>query len=158
MKATVITDASFCNKSNAAGWAAWIRIDGAVPIKAYGAFKGYIARSDIAEMKAAINGIYLARKHGATSILLQTDCLVVVHMANGQCGPKGKSRWHRAMKAAGLTKDGITARHVKGHTTTADARSHVNRWCDENARREMARVRPRVRPASSGHACEGVAL
>lgn len=133
-RATVITDASYDHKTGKAGWAAWIRIDGMQPIKAYGAFKGRVSSSLDAEAKAAANGIALALKNGASEVLLQTDCLIVVHYINGVTKkPSALKKWRSIVRKTGIKRERLTARHVKGHSATQDARSYVNRWCDEHA-------------------------
>lgn len=139
--ATVITDASFCSETRAAGWAAYIRIDGVPePVKAYAAFREPLINSAEAELLAAVNGLWLARQHGAEHLLLQTDCLAVVHLINRKY--RGR-RWklHRVLVAAfadkGLDLVAVTARHVKGHSGVKDARSYVNRWCDRHAKAAM---------------------
>ncbi|MEM7211762.1 MAG: reverse transcriptase-like protein, partial [Pseudomonadota bacterium] len=136
---------SFCYQTNAAGWAAWIRIDGlGKPIKKSGELDGCDSAED-AEMRAALNGLFLARSKGATDILLQSDCMAVVGVIAGK-----KSKWRKARKRWGPLKSkafptgfgvDVDARHVKGHTKTADARSFVNRWCDREAKSHMRKMR-----------------
>lgn len=146
MKATVITDASFCPRTRAAGWAAWVRVDGRKePIRRYGAFKQPVASSRDAEMLAAINGVFIATKEGATEVLVQTDCLAVVHMFEGVTVQKSiKNAFVRAKAKAGVQGVRMSARHVKGHTSDAAPRSWVNRWCDEQAGKQMRTQRARV--------------
>lgn len=136
MKATVITDASFCMKTKKAGWAAWIRLDDGQCVKRYAAFKGHVDRSDLAEMKGAVNGIWLAMKHGATDVLLQCDCKSVVDAINAN-----NDKWKRQRAKGGITGVSVRSKWVRGHTDTDDARSYVNRWCDEKARGEMRKAR-----------------
>lgn len=136
MRATVITDASFCAKTKKAGWAAWITLDDGQRVKRYAALKGHVERSDLAEMKAAANGIWLAMKYGATDVLLQSDCMAVIDGIN-----QNKDGWKRQRAKAGICSVRIKAKHVKGHTETADARSYINRWCDQNAKNEMRKAR-----------------
>jgi ribonuclease HI len=133
--ATVITDASYSDRDNKAGWAAWINIDGmSYPIKKYGSFSSEVNTSTDAEIKAALNGMWIARKYGADAILLQTDCMAVIHLVTGFTKkPKLVSDWNCKIEAAGLLGVKIRAKHVKGHTNTKNARSHVNRWCDTYA-------------------------
>lgn len=133
--ATVITDASYCDKTKKAGWAAWIRVDGiAHPIKKYASFKGKIGSSTIAEKKAAINGIWLAKKYGADAVLLQSDCLAVVHVIDKTTKKRNVlDEWNRWMENAGVLDVLVNSSHVKGHSTTQDARSYVNRWCDRHS-------------------------
>ena len=142
-RATIITDASFCHKTKAAGWAAWIRIDGLPePIKRYAEFRQPVNSAQEAEMLAAINGLWLAAQHGVTVALVQTDCLAVVHMLNGQTKNSGlRDDFTRAMAKAGVLHVNYSGRHVRGHTQTADARSYVNRWCDAQAKTAMKRQR-----------------
>ena len=133
--ATVITDASFCPKSKKAGWAAWIKIDGiAGPIKRYGSFKEKVKTSTEAEKLAAANGLFIAHRMGATGFLLQTDCMSVIHLVDGVTKKQRlKDDWKRIMATCGILGKPLRARHVNGHTSTKDARSHVNRWCDKMA-------------------------
>jgi ribonuclease HI len=133
--ATVITDASFCDKTKKAGWAAWIRIDGIdAPIKRYGSFKGKVKTSTEAEKLAAANGLFIAQSMGADAFLLQTDCMAVVHLVTGFTKQQGlRDEWKRTMAKCGVLGKPLQAKHVKGHTSTKDARSYVNRWCDEMA-------------------------
>jgi ribonuclease HI len=138
--ATVITDASYNDKNGSAGWAAWIRIDGAKdPIKHYSSFSVPVTSSSDAEKMAAINGIWIAKKHGANAFLIQTDCMAVVHLVKGVTKKRTPvAQWNSWISEAGLTGFPIIARHVKGHSKAKDARSYVNRWCDKmanNARR-----------------------
>lgn len=141
--ATVITDASFCPKTKAAGWAAWVRIDGeAEPVKRYGELKTPVDRAQHAELLAAVNGIWLAMKYGATEVLVQTDCLEVVHLLEGKTRKASLiSRFTLALREAGVEHIMRSGRHVKGHTTVEDARSYVNRWCDEKAKSAMRKGR-----------------
>ena len=133
--ATIITDASFCDKTKKAGWACWIRIDGiSEPIKRYGAFKGKVKTSTDAEKMAAANGLFIAKHHGADAFLLQSDCMLVIHLINGFTKSKGEvDGWSRMTAKSGVLGSLIKAKHVKGHTKTKDARSYVNRWCDDMA-------------------------
>lgn len=140
MRATVITDASFCNATKKAGWAAWIVIAG-VRHKKYGAFKNKVDRSDLSELYAAWNGIFIARQLGATSILLQTDCEAAIQLLSGGVSDRQKRYMKRLRKKKHLDMSGVIFKHVKGHTDKDDARSYVNRWCDEMAKAAMREVR-----------------
>lgn len=142
-RATVITDASHCPRTGAGGWAAWVRVDGiAWPHKGSGPLRMSTSHPAEAEMMAALNGIHIARQMGARSVLLQTDCLMVVHLVHGLVRKrKPRDIWHRLVAAARVDLHGVSARHVKGHTDQAGAKFHVNRWCDEWARRHMRILR-----------------
>lgn len=142
-RATVITDASYCHRTKAAGWAAWIRTDGQPPIKRYGTFKDTPSGPAQAELWASYNGLYFAHAVGATTVLLQTDCMAVVDKFNGNMSALAgslKAKPYAELKAKGINLQ-IKAKHVKGHTKTQDARSYCNRWCDEWAKKQMRKQR-----------------
>ena len=141
-RATVIADASWCPKTKAAGWAAWITINhqgqtSPQRVRRSGEFNRAPASSTEAELLALLNGIWLAAVNGATHILAQTDCNGVVHSVR-----KGRPAELNVIRAQfpNLT---IETRHVKGHTSRDEPRYYVNRWCDHNARRVMRTVRGR---------------
>lgn len=134
MKATVITDASYCPETGAAGWAAWLAFDDGRRMKCFAAFKTYIKNSTVAEIRAACNGLHIAFGKGATNILLQTDNLRTVELALSGGLP--------IKIPEGVT---IHARHVKGHTTRTEPRFFVNRWCDRMAKKCMKKKRSILR-------------
>ncbi len=129
-RATVITDASFCPETNAGGWAAWITVnspDGEVRRhRRHGAFKKRPGTSVEAELWALENGVATATKlmPKPAKILAQCDCLAALQQLKA-------NPYHK----------GIAVRHVRGHTSNTDSRSWVNRWCDNQARRHMLKVR-----------------
>lgn len=134
MKATVIADASFCPETKAAGWAVWIAADNGKH-KTSGRFKAQPISSGAAEVLAALNGIVLAYAMGARDILIQSDCIEVGSMVT-------KGKWDYAMIRSTRFPDAkVRYRHVKGHTKDEAARSWVNRWCDEEAKKHMKEQR-----------------
>ena len=143
ISATVITDASFCHETRAAGWAAHVQVDTmSGPVRMSAAFRDTPANSAEAELLAAVNGLWLATQRGAEQFLLQTDCLAVVTIVNGR-SRKGllRFRFAAACEAVGIDPMIVTARHVRGHSGVLDARSHVNRWCDRHAKTAMRHQR-----------------
>lgn len=143
-KATVIADASHCGHSHVGGWAAWVRVDNfRIPIKGYGTIKGTPPTPTVAEMYAALNGVWLATQYGATDILLRTDCLAVVNLVHGTIKSKKLlHEWRTATKGAtwlaGITLD---ARHVPGHVKVTSAATFVQDWCDTKSRYAMKQAR-----------------
>lgn len=135
MRATVITDASFCPDTKAGGWAVWIAGDIGARIKQSGPFKTNPPSSNDAEIMAAINGCAIAYRAGARTILIQSDCKGVQDAIL-----KGKAIW-KAAKTLHFPDAHIQYRHVKGHTNNPAARSWVNRWCDEQAKKHMKEAR-----------------
>lgn len=142
-KATVIVDASYCPDTFASGWAAWVRVDAvADAIKMYGTFKTQPRNSGEAEVMAAINGIWIAARAGASFILVQSDCMAVIHLLEETTSsPRMRELWQNSLKDNGLDRLILDGAHVKGHTRNMDARSWVNRWCDAQARIAMLEVR-----------------
>lgn len=136
---TVISDASLCHETKAGGWAVWIRVDGGIRIQQSGAFKRRPAHATEAELWAALNGITIAHKAGATDVLLQTDSLNVVQMVQ-----RHKQSFNGHLRRLGIMVR-VKAKHVRGHTNVQDARSHCNRWCDHEARRHMKQQRKELK-------------
>lgn len=143
MRATVITDASWCQYTGAGGWAGWIRCDGnSGPIKAHGILKAPVTSSTLAEVMAAANGVWVAASQGATAILIQSDCMAVIHLVQKQTkNPQLLAVWKRLVEFPELAGCVISARHVKGHAPIKDARGWVNHWCDSHARKHMEEQR-----------------
>lgn len=135
MRATVITDASFCSVTKAGGWAAWIAYDDKRPKGQHsGMFRSRPPNSGVAELQAALNGLWLAYQNGARDILVQTDCTAIVHAVQGK---GGYAETYRLAKAEHFPQAAVRAKHVKGHSSTQDARSWCNRWCDAEAKKHM---------------------
>lgn len=133
---TVLTDASWCPDSRAAGWAAWLVCDGN-RYKQYGAFKAKCQNAGEAEIKAILNGLSLAKKHfDPVHYHVVSDCqhaLRTLPIATNQWGAKLR-------EIVGSAR--VTFAHVKAHNGTPDKRSYVNAWCDRNARKAMREIRP----------------
>lgn len=139
MRATVITDASWCPDTKVGGWAAWISPDIGARVQKSGIFKQKVQNSSEAEIQAAINGCMIAYAMGARTILLQSDCLAISSAMEKR--PMWKKR-----QALHFPDAKIRYRHVKGHTSNSNSRSYVNRWCDAEARAHMRVARKGVTP------------
>lgn len=129
--ATVITDASFDPKTHAAGWACWITMNGH-RFKHGGNFRSRPRHSTEAEFWAALNGIDLARRWGATDILAQTDCENIVVRLN---------RRVKEVRAVLSNGERLLAKHVKGHSRIKQAKYWCNNWCDREAKKFMRKQR-----------------
>lgn len=79
-----------------------------------------------AELWGLLNSLHLVNKmvHPKSIVLLQCDCIGALE------DPVLKQ-----------VRANLVTRHVKGHTSTKDARSWVNRWCDRRARNHMQHQR-----------------
>ena len=88
-------------------------------------------------------GLFFAIQNGANTILIQTDCLAVVNVINGISKRHSATSilWRESLKGIASAGCCISAKHVKGHSDTKDARSYVNRWCDARAREHMRNAR-----------------
>lgn len=142
-KATVITDASFDPKTGASGLAAWIKLDGGRSIKTGGVLKG-AGNSTEAEILAAAYGVRLAAEAGASHILLQSDCMAVMHVVWKTATPNRMTQmWRDMLEEPKVLGVFVQARHVKGHGRIHDARTWVNDWCDRTAYKYMEQERDR---------------
>lgn len=152
-RATVITDASHCPYTDAGGFGAWIRLDGeANALKYAGPLTGPIGSSTFAEVRAALIGIWYAAKNGATHVLIQSDCMTVIHLTAGRCkNPALVKMWLDAFARDDM-RVMVTSRHVKGHGKIKDARTYVNAWCDINAKLHMNQGRKHARKAQKAKA------
>lgn len=139
--ATVISDASWCPETRAAGYACWVVCNGD-RIRDAGPIPFAPETSNDAEIYALRRGVELARQSfKASALLLQSDCVGALHRF-GLYGGQKKSRYtpisRTAMKDHFLGEEfKVMCKHVKGHTNNPDARSYVNRWCDKEAGRFM---------------------
>lgn len=137
--ATVITDASFCPRTNTGGWAGWIKVDGLPTIKKSGPLKE-VNCSASAELFAVLNGIWLALRAGSEGILVQTDCQAVITAYLNRRGKLGKI-WQEALIRPDLRPAKLTFRHVKGHGPIHNKATYVNDWCDVEAKKAMKQAR-----------------
>lgn len=158
MRATVIADASFWQQNRNtpphAGWAAWVRVDTIQrPLRGYGIIRAPELRTSTdAELYAALNGIWMAARCGATNILLRSDCLSVVELFNTSPAPSKPPSRLRQLMREGLRHPDIqgvrvTGYHVKGHGVINSRATWVNDWCDTHAKKAMRRSR-------KGQACQ----
>lgn len=141
MRATVVSDASYCDKKGVGGWAVWVRLDGyPLPIKGYGTMRERPRNSTEAEVQAALNGVYIAANRGATEILVRSDCQTVMQLINkSKCQPYLQSCWDKAL-ASGWAQGvrNISGRHVKAHgKRDRNAAAWTNDWCDKHAKHAM---------------------
>jgi ribonuclease HI len=137
--ATVICDASFrrvANQATHAGWAAWVKGDGGIAVKGYGTLTTRAdMNSTIAEMYAALNGIWLASKAGADVVLVRSDCMAVVQAIDGKLKKKYLiDLWGNSLHKHGMAHLQVNARHVKGHGKVNNPATWVNDWCDKHAK------------------------
>ena len=94
--------------------------------------------SNQAELMAAAIGITIANQtFGATTILIQSDCVGVRNLIR-------KASDRQSYLGHISTPLHLRFKHVKGHTQLAGARFWANRWCDHEARSWMRKERERA--------------
>ncbi len=139
---TVFADASFDHKSGIAAFAGWFRAAGRIH-RISKVSKRRFASSNEAELVALCAAVLVALRRqqcfcDGDFVVAKSDCTYAVeHLMNRNGGTteterRMVGRIHDILKAHGLR---FYVRHVKGHTTLAEPRYYVNRWCDEEARR-----------------------
>lgn len=136
---TAICDASYCPKTQAAGWAIWLRMGRAErPYKKAGTFKHKPISSYQAEYWACLNAVRFALRNSPDFILIQNDNQQVIHNLT-----KGTPALDRIMKKV-IWPLTIRFRWVPGHTKGNTPRTWVNNWCDEQAKKKMYKLREQI--------------
>ncbi|MGE4486344.1 MAG: ribonuclease H family protein [Synergistaceae bacterium] len=152
MWVTIITDASFCPKSGAAGWGHYI-ISNRGRLIGGGIFKQDVGTSTEAETRAIVNALHLALDkrnaiaEAGDSVLIQSDCMTALTQLESGLTYSGRSSltdvqraFNRLIHTTGIS---VLFRHVRGHTNRQDRRHWTNRMCDMRAREYMAEDRKR---------------
>lgn len=143
---TVLTDASWCPYEKVAGWACWIVCNGE-RYKRFDAFFEKVETAKEAEIKAIINGVYIAKRvFMPDHYHIVSDCTQAMDALKG-LGPT--KHWkEKLVEIIGDAK--ITFKHVKAHSSTNDKRTFVNNWCDFQAKMAMRSLRTTNRSKNDG--------
>ncbi len=146
---TVVTDASYCPKTKAAGWACWIVYEGQRH-KQYGIFKGAVDGCFEAEIMAIINGLFIAKKiFSPEHFHVVSDCIPAMMVVEGKTRKIKLKKWRKkTLEIIGNQK--LTTKHVKAHTSVQDKRSYVNRWCDTYAKAAMKQQKEKPTNSAEG--------
>jgi ribonuclease HI len=158
MLVTILTDASWCPDTGAAGYGYWI---------ASGRGKrpgGNVMKPAVnpchAEMMAIANGLTVALKAelvcDGDDVLIQTDSTNAIRALTSQELRYG-DQFTLDMAAVRDYVTNLVARHklrmeyrhVKGHSPRPEARFKANNHCDERAKLHMRRARRRIREMQS---------
>lgn len=146
MNVTLMTDASICGDTGAAGYGYWVVSKrGGVP--GQGKLKGRIKDSLEGEMKAVVNSLAAAVKthviEDGDTILIQLDNQGVIGCIEGKCRiRKDMHPMLKELKCIAIKHNlTIECRHVKGHTNRKDNRYISNKMCDLRAKEEMRKAR-----------------
>lgn len=148
MKITIIADASYCCETKIAGYGFWIASSRAGKYGGSGVIKEDVETNNAAEMMALANALAIAVKRGMVAqydeVLLQTDCVAAISGFMGQRDLRVEQelevyRWFCSLRSSMNLQTKF--RHVKGHTSSNDARSVTNKMCDIRAKKAMRRAR-----------------
>ena len=159
---TLFTDASFCNKTKAAGGAFWARNHA---VKARGAFVIEDARkTHESEIIATARAILMLKNHpelgpvlarGESAMLIVVvDCLDVKRVLEGR-DMRLDAAARRVVKRVRAFRDSagflLKVNYVQSHKGVDTPRQWVNAWCNREARRHMKELREkRIRDSNEG--------
>lgn len=149
MRVTIISDASFCPNTKAAGYGGWVVCDRGN--NASGGPLNGAPTSGAAETMAICNVVWEGFKANLIQcgdhLTIQTDCATAIKVYK-------EARWTSAVEGSAFKwlndqarKYNLTIefRHVKGHSNVQDTRSKAQRFCDERARSAMQKERSKIR-------------
>lgn len=148
MLVTIITDASHCDQTKAAGYGVWVASG-----RGSKAFDGPIKQAHdslAAECMAVCNGLYHAITNNLVlkgdTILFQTDCMGAMQLFTSTRVPRGceKEILQYFLDTTHGNGIGFRFKHVKGHSDVRDSRSSAQRKCDESAKKHMLAGRGRA--------------
>lgn len=157
---TINTDASYNDKTGAAGFAYWIVADipnQERPSRFFGVGRGRQADVNESELTAILRAVRRVKAERvwryADRIVFNTDSMKAIELLSRlkKRVPLGSHTPKRLRAVANAVwdivkewKKSVDFRHVRAHTDKDDKRSYVNRWCDVESRRarrlEDARV------------------
>lgn len=127
----IITDASFCHRTKACAYAAWIQTGDHVQHLVDNIQANSI---NVAERLAIIKALKVARNRGLLKVLVLTDSQnAILKLSTG-----------RHAVPSGFTA--IHLRHIKGHSSKKhmDENSLAQRWCHQAAKERMQRGRSKT--------------
>lgn len=155
---TINTDASFNRRKEVGTYAFWIVCD-EFKLKMSGAIRKNCTRPEVAEYRSLLNALHMAfkmpRTNKITKIIVNTDCLNVIHLAkenNDSIKRYNLNSWgkhmtimlHRMLKENGISNNQLDMRHIRSHQHTNSARNWVNQWCDDAAKMEMNKLLAKI--------------
>ena len=149
MIVTINTDASYSKTHKIGTYAFWIICNQGKCAKS-GVLKRKCHRPEEAEFQCIINAIHTLCKSkitGVKKIIINTDCLNVIHLIRGNkslisyyklgFGKNMVEQFEKILKVNGYEKVVLEMRHVKAHESTETARQWVNEWCDQEAKKRL---------------------
>lgn len=167
---TIFADASFDERTMAAGWACWVKTNSAPSAISSGVITSPVRSSQEAELWALANALAFAHRQNALKpgalVLLQSDCIpaltrIVMQIPGTVDRPfngglivprKTKAAVTKAECAALVviaetvlaTGISLLTRHVRAHQENHDGRQWVNNECDRLAKLAMREWRQEI--------------
>lgn len=148
-RVTIIADASFCDKTKAAGYGVWVAGD-----YGRGPFSGPLPAplcNNTAEIMAVANALWHAASSNfirkGTSILIKTDSVTAIRLFNQDRYPKNEQQtialtfFNKIKNELGLV---IHLSHIHGHTGRKEPGNVAQQKCDNAAKEEMIKERSRI--------------
>lgn len=160
---TVFTDASYCQMTRVAGFAAGWKVDGQATVVS-GALRGTYPHVSAAEAAAIANVVHMiGKRHPGARLIVQSDSTAAIGLlSQGHSPRKHQALMHGIRDAftAAVARHRLTVefRHVPGHRGgkaadgTADPRSYVNEIMDRHAKAAMRTARAQARRQESSDA------
>lgn len=150
MLITLMTDASHCVQTGAAGFGFWCasnrgKLAGGKPLK------GFVKDSYEAEMKGVVNALQIAITAGlilsGDTVLIQLDNKGVIRCIEKVSKPRSdvKNVMGYLFTLAEEFDLTIKCRHVKGHSKNKDSRFLANHHCDSRAKTQMRLARKKIK-------------
>ena len=143
MLVTLMTDASHCQQTGAAGFGFWCvsnrgKLAGGKPLN------GKVKDSYEAEAKGVANSLVIGFRSGiiqqGDTVIIQLDNIAVVFGVNGKLKKKRKDIKHVLNFINNFKIENnlsIECRHVKGHSKKTESRFSANKHCDRLAKEQM---------------------
>jgi ribonuclease HI len=144
MLITLFTDASHCDRTLLASYAAWMKVNGQTHRRA-AMLRGRVPTSNTAELRALVNGIFIAlhsiQPPPGSRIIAQTDSQTAIDILTRPNASEPEAKL--LAKKLATTEIEIEYRHVNGHRGNVTPRNAVNTWCDVECRRLLREARAR---------------
>lgn len=151
MIVTINTDASFSKTHGVGAGAIWI-VSNDFKIKYSSVLRSKTLNPTIAEAHTILNALHLVFRQNIsanTRVIINTDSMNAIYIFTtnkdmiSKYRIKGWKELQRHLDKAKSLKPGVTDkihiefRHVKAHVSTDTARTFVNEWCDQEAKRVL---------------------
>lgn len=150
MIVTINTDAAVHKSLRVGAFSFWIKCDQG-KIMHTGVLKRPVAQPERAEFQCILNALYALGKSkftNVTRIIVNTDCLNVIHVVTGNKSAIQKyklmswgkyllTEYESMLRSFGWTNKQIQFRHVPAHKSTDTAKAWVNDYLDKASKKAL---------------------